>query len=118
MQVSSRRAPLVIIRNSETSRGSLQEWCRATAAGPPAYPQDPARNTGSTPGSVDAAAFGAKGDGTADDTASIQRTLDSAAAKGGIVALTPDKYLVTGSLRIPPESGWKERCRLRNGPNR
>jgi len=92
MQVSSRRAPLVIIRSSEMSRGSLQEWCRATAPGPPAYPQETAQNTGSTPGSVDAAAFGAKDDGTADDTASIQRTLDSAAAEGGIVAPTPGKY--------------------------
>ena len=86
------------------TRRSYFGWL-ASAAEPPAYPQEPARNTGSTPGSVDAAAFGAKGDGTADDTASIQRALDSAAAKGGIVALTPGKYLVAGSLRIPPGVG-------------
>jgi hypothetical protein len=60
------------------------------------------REAGFAPGVVDATTFGAKGDGSTDDTGAIQRAMDSAAAKGGIVALSPGKYLVGGSLRIPP----------------
>src|ERR1051325_5018018 len=46
--------------------------------------------------------FGAKGDGRTDDTAAIQKAMDSAARTGGMVVLPPARYLVGGSLRIPP----------------
>ncbi len=46
--------------------------------------------------------FGAKADGQADDTAAIQKALDSLAPqRGGTVYLPPGRYLVTGSLAIP-----------------
>jgi hypothetical protein len=44
----------------------------------------------------------AKGDGVTDDTAAIQRSLDAAAKTGGRVCLPPGKYLVRGSLAVPP----------------
>ena len=46
--------------------------------------------------------YGAKGDGTTDDTAAIQQALDAAAKAGGQVLLPPGRYVVAGSLRIPP----------------
>lgn len=48
-----------------------------------------------------ATAFGAKGDGTHDDTAAIQNALDDASKAGGQVFLPPGRYLVGGSLRVP-----------------
>ena len=45
---------------------------------------------------------GAKADGATDDTAAIQNSLELAARAGGKVLLPPAKYLVRGSLRIPP----------------
>jgi hypothetical protein len=49
------------------------------------------------------APYSAKGDGATDDTATIQRALDDAAARGGgIVSVPPGTYLVAGRLRIPP----------------
>ena len=47
------------------------------------------------------AAYGAKGDGVADDTAAIQRAIDAAAKLGGIVSLPPGRFLVAGSLTVP-----------------
>jgi hypothetical protein len=47
-------------------------------------------------------AFGAKADGTTDNTAAIQKALDEAAQAGGKVLLPPGRYVVSGSLRIPP----------------
>ncbi len=49
-----------------------------------------------------AQSLGAKGDGTADDTAAIQKALDTAGKAGGKVMLEPGRYLVAGSLHIPP----------------
>jgi len=46
-------------------------------------------------------AYGAKGDGTADDAAAIQKAIDAAAKQGGIVALPAGKFLVSGSLTVP-----------------
>ena len=51
--------------------------------------------------SIDAASFGAKADGTSDDTAAIQKALDVAGQQGGVVRLPARKYLVAGSLKIP-----------------
>ena len=45
--------------------------------------------------------FGAKGDGTRDDTAAIQKALDTAAETTSIVDLPAGKYLVEGTLRFP-----------------
>lgn len=45
---------------------------------------------------------GAKADGTSDDTMAIQRSLDDAAKSGGRVQLPAGRYLVSGSLRVPP----------------
>ncbi len=47
-------------------------------------------------------AFGAKVDGVTDDTAAIQAALDAAGKEGGKVVLPAGRYLVKGSLRIPP----------------
>lgn len=44
-------------------------------------------------------AFGAKGDGTTDDTAAIQAAID--AAEGAVVHFPPGHYLCAGSLTIP-----------------
>jgi hypothetical protein len=54
------------------------------------------------PSRIDPAPFGVKADGTTDDTAAIQKALDSAGKAGGIVGLPAGKYRVEGSLRIPP----------------
>jgi hypothetical protein len=50
---------------------------------------------------LDVTAFGAKVDGTSDDTAAIQKALDRAGQQGGVVRLPAGKYLVAGSLKIP-----------------
>jgi hypothetical protein len=55
-----------------------------------------------SPGTSSVLATGAKADGVSDDTAAIQRSLVDAAKGGGRVQLPPGRYLVKGSLRIPP----------------
>ena len=54
------------------------------------------------PGSFSVLAAGAKADGASDDTAAIQKGLDEATKGGGRVQMPPGRYLVKGSLRIPP----------------
>ncbi len=44
----------------------------------------------------------ARADGVTDDTAAIQSSLDEAGKAGGQVRLAPGRYLVKGSLRVPP----------------
>lgn len=45
--------------------------------------------------------FGAKGDGTTDDTAAIQAAIDAAeAAGGGVVLFTPGTYLISATLTV------------------
>jgi len=46
--------------------------------------------------------FGIKGDGKTDDTAAIQRAMDAVGQSGGAVVLPAGRYLVAGSLRVPP----------------
>ncbi len=46
--------------------------------------------------------FGAKGDGKTDDLKAIQRALDAAGKTGGRMYLPPCRYLVSGSLKVPP----------------
>lgn len=56
---------------------------------------------------LSAAAFGARGDGIADDTAALQSALDAAFGAGGQVFLEipPGTYKVTRTLRIAPVEG-------------
>jgi hypothetical protein len=54
---------------------------------------------------ADLSSFGIKADGTSDDTAAIQKALDAAGKTGGTVVLPPARYLVAGSLKIPPGAG-------------
>jgi len=51
--------------------------------------------------SVSAADYGAKGDGTTDDTAAIQKALDAVAEAKGIVHLPAGTYKISDSLRVP-----------------
>ncbi len=44
----------------------------------------------------------AKADGSTDSTAAIQQALDQAGKVGGRVLMPPGRYLVKGSLRVPP----------------
>src|SRR5271166_6580157 len=54
---------------------------------------------------ADLSSFGIKADGTTDDTAAIQKALDEAAKTGATVLLPAARYLVKGSLKIPPGAG-------------
>jgi len=60
------------------------------------------RSAEPVPGTVTAATAGAKADGATDDTAALQQALDTAAKTGGTLYLPPGRYLVKGSLRVPP----------------
>ncbi|HVU35763.1 MAG TPA: glycosyl hydrolase family 28-related protein [Opitutaceae bacterium] len=53
------------------------------------------------PASLSVLAFGARGDGTGDDTAAVQRALDQAAAAGGVVWMPAGQYAIRGVLAIP-----------------
>lgn len=72
------------------------------AAGVMASPSRVAAETGSTPRSYyDVQDFGARGDGTTDDTAAIQAAIVAAQeAGGGIVFLPAGTYAVAGPLEI------------------
>ncbi len=52
------------------------------------------------PGSVRAVDFGAMGDGVTDDTAAIQKALDSLTS-GGVCHLSAGAYLLSGELKMP-----------------
>lgn len=52
------------------------------------------------PKSVSVMDFGAKGDGVADDTAAIQKALDTV-GKGGVATLPAGKYYITKSINVP-----------------
>ena len=51
------------------------------------------------PGALNVLDFGAKADGSADDTAAFQKALD--AANGRTVYVPPGRYLIAGTLSIP-----------------
>jgi hypothetical protein len=57
---------------------------------------------GSLEGLFNVKDFQAKGDGITDDTSAIQMALDAAGKTGGRVYLPPTKYLIKGSLKVPP----------------
>lgn len=56
------------------------------------------------PGTYSVRAFGARGDGSTDDTASFQRAIDAAAATGGVVRVDPVRpgrgYVITRQITI------------------
>jgi len=54
-------------------------------------------------------AFGAKGDGSTDDTAAVQAAINAAAASGGTVFFSQGIYLIAGSLTIPNSGGANPR---------
>lgn len=51
--------------------------------------------------SVSATTFGAKGDGVTDDTAAIQKALDSLSGYGGVVSLPSGLYVLSATLNVP-----------------
>jgi hypothetical protein len=50
---------------------------------------------------VSVSAFGAKGDGTTDDTQAFQKAMNSFGTKGGTVYIPRGTYLLAGSLDVP-----------------
>jgi hypothetical protein len=63
----------------------------AAAQAPPTKGED---------GVFDISTFGAVGDGVADDTAAIQRAIDEASKRGGIVFVPPGRWLCRGHLEL------------------
>ena len=61
-------------------------------------------NTMAAPTSLDARAFGARGDGQADDTAAVQKALDAAGQVCGTVHFPAGTYLCS-ELHVPPLAG-------------
>ncbi len=72
-------------------------------------PQNNPSNSGLPPGTrmLSAADFGARGDGTTDDTAALQSALDTAFAPTGpgFLVIPPGTYRVTRTLRVSPAAG-------------
>ncbi|MCX6928570.1 MAG: glycosyl hydrolase family 28-related protein [Verrucomicrobia bacterium] len=62
----------------------------------------PSSQAAEEPSSGSVVVTDAKADGSSDCTAVIQKALDEAAKAGGSVHLAPGRYLVKGSLHIPP----------------
>jgi hypothetical protein len=56
----------------------------------------------SSVGQINARQYGAKGDGTTDDTKALQTALDAAKANCPICHLPPGLYRLNGSLAVPP----------------
>lgn len=95
----------------------LGAWLAATIAQetkPPPGPAQPA-TTATAPAplasSVDVRAFGAKGDGTTDDTAAFAAAFAAVAAKGGTVSAPAGDFLIRTHLDVPAnvtlEGVWK-----------
>lgn len=51
--------------------------------------------------------YGAKGDGTTDDTAAIQAACDAAGIVGGIIYFPPGFYRITAAITLPAVPGWR-----------
>lgn len=60
---------------------------------------------------ADVRAFGAKGDGAADDTEAFRAALTAVATKSGTVTVPPGEYLIKTNLSVPPgvslEGTWR-----------
>jgi len=53
-------------------------------------------------GQINARQYGAKGDGTTDDTKALQTALEAAQVNGPICHLPPGLYRLNGTLAVPP----------------
>ncbi|HEY3209189.1 MAG TPA: glycosyl hydrolase family 28-related protein [Actinomycetota bacterium] len=87
---------------------SLLAWDEADASEPDQFAVLDAPNTftgdnffGSGRPWADVRAFGAAGDGTADDTAAVQSAIDSVGTRGGLVLFPQGVYRVTAPLVLP-----------------
>lgn len=72
----------------------------------------PVHGQSQPPGDFNVRSYGAVADGTSDDTAAIQKAMDTCAAQGGgVVTLPAGKYLIKTHLNIPPavtlEGVWR-----------
>jgi len=90
-------------QNEDNPVPGRRNLARAAAAGAlwlaakrPAFAAEPPADT-----YLNARQFGARGDGTADDTAALQRAIDAAAGRGGSVFLPPGIY-PCAELRMRP----------------
>lgn len=70
------------------------------AASVPLTAQSLPASLGAPEGVSNIASFGARGDGLTDDTGAIQRAIDTAALKGGVVLIPPGRWLCKGHLEL------------------
>ena len=73
-----------------------------------------------TANQVNARQYGAKGDGSTDDTKALQAALDAAKANGPICYFPPGLYRLNGPLMVPPGvtlAGLPEACLTANTPS-
>lgn len=91
--------------------GSLAALPLAASAQAPATPPMSPRTI------LSAAAFGARGDGVADDSVALQRALDAAFASGdpGFLQIPPGTYRVSRTLRVAPPQGVRGDITRRHG---
>jgi len=87
-----------VSRRSLITGSGVAASCVGAVAVGAAFGDQPARPGPAQP-VVDVTAFGATGDGSTDDTASIERAISAARTTGGIVFLPPGTYL-TGQLTL------------------
>ena len=84
----------------------------APATAPTTTPASaPTTAPGAADAGVDARTFGAKGDGTTDDTEAFRAAFAAVAAKGGVVTVPAGTYLIKTHLEVPPgvtlEGTWR-----------
>jgi Pectate lyase superfamily protein len=72
------------------------------AAFPPVCLAQPSASDTVTEGITSVKSAGARGDGVTDDTVAVQKALEESGQAGGRVWLPPGRYLIKGSLRVPP----------------
>ena len=93
--------PPAFSRRDFVAAGSLL----AASALSPALPGQAAADTGSiSAGMLNVRDFGAKGDGTTDDTNAIQQAMDKAALSNGAVFFPEGNYM-SSELKVPPGIG-------------
>ena len=96
----------------------LEKVPDASQAPTPAQPAATAPATAPAPttapattATVDVRAFGAKGDGAADDTEAFRAALATVAEKGGVVSVPAGEYMIKTHLEVPPgvtlEGAWR-----------
>lgn len=93
---SSGKFPAIYLHPAVTYRAVLKNSTESTTI----YDLDPIGNgLGWGAGAISVGAFGAKGDGTTNDTAAIQAAID-AAPSGSTIIFEPGNYKITGELLI------------------